>query len=237
MARPPRLELPDVPLHVYQRGNNRAACFFSELDRRFYLKCLASAALARGCAIHAYVLMTNHVHMLVTPKEAGAVGAMMQDIGRRYVRVINGIHRRTGSLWEGRFKASLIDSENYLLICHRYIELNPVRAGMVGHPAEYPWSSHAYYGNARDPRATIPITEHFEYQQLGHCADERRAAFRALSAEPLDERVIDEIRAAINTDSAVGSEAFMQYAEERLGRSVRVPKRGRPAKLVTGKLL
>src|SRR5690242_5050431 len=102
MPRPPRLELPGVPLHVLQRGNNRAACFFGEVDRLFYLKCLANAAVKRGCSIHAYVLMSNHVHLLVTPPEAGAVSAMMQDVGRRYVRVINTIHDRTGSLWEGR---------------------------------------------------------------------------------------------------------------------------------------
>jgi putative transposase len=234
MARPPRLELPDVPLHVVQRGNNRAACFFTETDRRFYLKCLSSAALARGCAIHAYVLMTNHVHLLVTPCEAGAVGAMMQDIGRRYVRVINTIHRRTGSLWEGRFKASLVDSESYLFNCHRYIELNPVRAGIVGHPAAYPWSSHGHYGGAH---ANGLITEHPEYQRLGRTENERRASFRALCAEPLQPHVIDRIRTAINTDSAVGSEKFMDYAEAQLGRSVRPPTRGRPPKVVTEKLL
>ena len=134
MPRPPRLELPGVPLHVIQRGVNRTACFFGDADRRFYLKCLGKAAAARGCAVHAYVLMTNHVHLLVTPGEAGAAGAMMQDIGRRYVRVINTVHGRTGSLWEGRFKSSLVDSEGYLLTCHRYIECNPVRAGMAAQP-------------------------------------------------------------------------------------------------------
>ncbi|HYR34745.1 MAG TPA: transposase [Burkholderiales bacterium] len=234
MGRPPRLELPDVPLHVVQRGNNRAACFFNEVDRRFYLKCLATAALARGCAIHAYVLMTNHVHLLVTPSEAGAVGAMMQDVGRRYVRVLNSIHGRTGSLWEGRFKSSLIDSESYLLTCHRYIELNPVRAGMVEHPSEYRWSSHGHYGKALTNGV---ITEHPEYQRLGTTADERRAAFRSLCADPLQQHAIDRIRVAINTDSALGSESFMQHAEEQLGRSVRPPTRGRPMKSVTGKLL
>ena len=234
MPRPPRLELPEVPLHVLQRGNNRAACFFNEADRRFYLKCLASAALARGCAIHAYVLMTNHVHLLVTPHEAGAVGAMMQDVGRRYVRVLNTIHDRTGSLWEGRFKSSLIDSERYLLNCHRYIELNPVRAGMVGHSAAYPWSSHGHYSGAR-PNGLV--SEHPEYERLGKSADERRAYFTALCSAPLPQHVVDEIRVAINTDSAVGSEKFLASAEAALGRSVRPPTRGRPLKVVTGKLL
>jgi len=226
--------MPGVPLHVLQRGNNRAACFFSEVDRRFYLKCLTGAALGRGCAIHAYVLMTNHVHLLVTPPESGAVGAMMQDVGRRYVRVLNTIHGRTGSLWEGRFKSSLIDSERYLLTCHRYIELNPVRAGMVGHPCAYPWSSHGHYSGAR-PQGLI--REHPEYQRLGKTAAERRAFFNALSSTPLPHHAVDEIRVAINTDSAVGSEKFLQAAEASLGRSVRPPTRGRPLKVVTGKLL
>jgi putative transposase len=234
MARPPRLELPGVPLHVVQRGNNRAACFFGDADRRFYLKCLGESAATRGCALHAYVLMSNHVHLLVTPAEAGAVGAMMQDIGRRYVRVINNIHGRTGSLWEGRFKASLIDSENYLLTCHRYIEENPVRGGMVPHPAAYPWSSHSHYSGNRANRL---ISAYPQYQALGASEEERRAMFQSLFAVPLERRVLEQIRAAINTDSAFGSECFMQEAEAQLGRSVRPPQRGRPRKDVTEKLL
>ena len=234
MARPPRLELPGVPLHVVQRGNNRAACFFNDTDRRFYLKCLRTAAAARGCSVHAYVLMTNHVHLLVTPPEEGSVGAMMQDIGRRYVRIINTIHGRTGSLWEGRYKSSLIDSERYLLICHRYIEANPVRAGMVPQASQYPWSSHSHFAGSRaDPL----ISEHSLYLALGSSDFERRAAFSTLSSQPLAQRVVEEIRAAINTDSALGSDEFMDHTEAVLGRSVRPPKRGRPAKVVTGKLL
>jgi putative transposase len=234
MARPPRLELPEVPLHVVQRGNNRAACFFGDADRRFYLKCLARSAAARGCAIHAYVLMTNHVHLLVTPAEAGAVGAMMQDIGRRYVRVINSTHGRSGSLWEGRFKASLIDSEKYLFTCHRYIECNPVRAHMVQHAAAYPWSSHVHYAGGRVDRL---ITAYPQYHALGTSDEQRRAVFRSLFAVPIEERVLEDIRTAINTDSALGSERFMQEAEAQLGRSVRPPQRGRPRKDVTEKLL
>ena len=218
-----------MPLHVVQRGNNRAACFFNDADRRFYLKCLREAAAARGCALHAYVLMTNHVHLLVTPPEEGAVGAMMQDIGRRFVRTINNIHERTGSLWEGRFRSSLIDSERYLLICHRYIEANPVRAAMVTHALHYPWSSHAHSVGCRVDAA---ITEHPVYVALGQDDSERRKAFAAISSEPLHEKLVDEIRAAINTDSAFGSEEFMHQAEALLGRSVRPPKRGRPAKFM-----
>ena len=234
MARPPRLELAGVPMHLVQRGNNRAACFFNDVDRRFYLKCLAKAAAARQCAVHAYVLMTNHVHLLVTPSKEGAASAMMQDIGRRYVRIINSIHGRTGSLWEGRFKSSLIDSERYLLTCHRYIELNPVRAGLATHPQAYRWSSHTHYVGER---AAEMLSEYPEYHALGRCDEERRAAFHSLFKEPLEPRVLDEIRLAINTDSALGSAQFMQDAEAKLGRSVRPPKRGRPPKDIPGKLL
>ena len=227
MPRPPRLELPGVPLHVIQRGVNRSACFFGDADRRFYLKCLERAAAARGCNVHAYVLMTNHVHLLVTPAEVGAVGAMMQDIGRRYVRVINTIHGRTGSLWEGRFRSSLVDSETYLLTCHRYIECNPVRAGIVTEPAAYPWSSHAHYAGRRaDPL----ITEHEQFLALGKGIGDRRSAFHGLFSIPLADDVLAIIRTAANTDSAVGSDAFMTRAEVLLGRSVRPPTRGRPKK-------
>jgi putative transposase len=231
MPRPPRLELPGVPLHVIQRGINRSACFFGDADRRFYLNCLTRAAAARNCSVHAYVLMTNHVHLLVTPSEAGAVGAMMQDIGRRYVRVINTIHGRTGSLWEGRFKSSLIDSETYLFTCHRYIECNPVRAGMVNDAASYRWSSHTHYAGLR---VDSLIAEHPEYQALGQSTEERRSAFRSLFAASLPQDVLDAIRTAANTDSALGSEAFMVRAEMLLGRSVRPPTRGRPRKKESG---
>ena len=234
MPRPPRLELPGVAQHVIQRGNNRAGCFFGDTDRRFYLKCLAESAGHRGCEVHAYVLMSNHVHLLVTPSESGAIGAMMQDLGRRYVRVINTIHGRTGTLWEARFKSSLIDSETYLLTCHRYIELNPLRAGVVSDPAAYAWSSHAHY--ATDWVNPL-ITEHAVYLRLGATRSERQAAFRSMFAMSLDERLVAQIRNAINTDSAFGSESFLEDAEGKLGRSVRAPTRGRPAKSVTGKLL
>jgi putative transposase len=214
MARPPRFELPGAPHHVIQRGNNRAACFFGDAVRRFYLKCLIRAAVDRGCEVHAYVLMSNHVHLLVTPSKPGAIGTMMQDLGRRYVRVINTIHRRTGTLWEARFRSSLIDSENYLLTCHRYIELNPVRAGLVSDPALYPWSSHLHYALGHSSKL---ITEHPVYLSLGPSALERSAAY--------------------HTDSALGTETFLNEAEAKLGRSVRLPVRGRPPKSVTEKLL
>lgn len=228
MPRPPRLELPGVPLHVIQRGNNRAACFFEDLDRRFYLKCLAESAAKNGCAIHAYALMTNHVHLLVTPEETGATAAMLQDIGRRYVRVINTAHGRTGTLWEGRFKSSLVDTERYLLACHRYIELNPVRAGLVSHPGDYTWSSHLHYAAGRPDGL---ITVHPSFLSLGNTPAERQEAFRALFLEELDQKTLAEIRAAVNAGCALGSESFLSTMETTLGRPLRPPRLGRPAKI------
>jgi len=178
--------------------------------------------------------MSNHVHLLATPSEPGAIGMMMQDVGRRYVRVINTLHGRTGTLWEARFRSSLIDSENYLLLCQRYIELNPVRAGMVTDPAAYQWSSYAYYALGR-PNGLI--TEHSVYLSLGTTSSERRAAYLGLFEQSLGDEVVARIRGAINSDSAFGSESFLNDAEAKLGRSVRLPVRGRPAKSVTGKLL
>lgn len=228
MPRPPRLELPGVPLHVIQRGNNRAPCFFGDLDRRFYLKCLGESAAKCGCAIHAYALMTNHVHLLVTPEENGATAAMLQDIGRRYVRAFNTAHRRTGTLWEGRFKSSLVDTERYLLTCHRYIELNPVRAGLVPHPGDYPWSSHRHYAAARPDGL---ITEHPSFLSLGNGPVERQQAFRALFLHELDQKTLAEIREAVNAGCALGSESFVAAVQAKLGRSVRAPRLGRPTKI------
>lgn len=227
MPRPGRIEVPGVPLHIVQRGNNRSACFFNDLDRRLYLKCVAEASVARGCEIHAYVLMNNHVHLLATPRRPGAASAMLQDIGRRYVRNINSLHERTGTLWEGRFKSSLIDSEQYLFTCHRYIELNPVRAGIVGNPADYPWSSHTYYAFGSPNRL---VTPHRLFSDLGTSAPSRMAAFRAMFRDALREEDLARLRTAVNKGWAVGSDQFMDGVERQLGRSIRPQRRGRPGK-------
>lgn len=167
--------------------------------------------------------MSNHVHLLVTPSTVGAVAAMVQDVGRRYVRLFNQIHRRSGTLWEGRYKSSLIDSETYLLTCHRYIELNPVRAGLVNHPVEYPWSSHAHYAlGAGNPL----ITRHASYEQLACETD----GFHARFGSEIEPEVLDRIRTSANRGWALGSDRFLDRIEVLLGRSARPPKRGRPFK-------
>ena len=234
MARPPRVELVGVPLHVMQRGVNRSVCFFSDIDRRFYLKCLAKYGALRDCAIHAYILMTNHVHLLVTPRRKGAVSRLMQDIGRTYVRTINAIHGRSGTLWDGRFKSSLVDSERYLLTCHRYIELNPVRAGMVEHPRDYAWSSYAHYGQRNE---NALLTEHDCYRALGADAGSRALAFERLMAQPLTSETVDEIRDAANACAALGSDTFLERMAALVGRDVRIPVRGRPRKEPAGGII
>ncbi len=227
MPRPARIEVPGVALHIVQRGNNRSACFFGDLDRRFYLKCLKEASVARGCQIHAYVLMSNHVHLLITPEQPGAASATLQDIGRRYVRTINLIHERTGTLWEGRFKSSLIDSARYLFACHRYIELNPVRAGIVSRPGDYSWSSHAHYAYGVSSEL---LTPHRLFTELGKSALSRMTAFRAMFGDAVPGEDLARLRTAVNKGWALGSEEFLDEMGRLLGRSIRPPRKGRPCK-------
>lgn len=225
MARAPRLEVPGIPLHIVQRGNNRATCFQGDTERRLYLRCLVDAAAHRRCDVHAYVLMTNHVHLLVTPRAPAAASRMMQDVGRRYVHIINRAYGRTGTLWEGRFKSSLVDTERYLFTCHRYIELNPVRAGIVDAPDAYPWSSHRFYVGLKPDKLIVP---HDSFVRLAVDAPERFAAFRRMFQDPVSAADLDRIRYAANTGAALGSEGFIDDMERTFGRRARPPSRGRP---------
>ena len=170
MARPPRYCPPDIPQHVTQRGNNRADCFLNTLDYAFFIHCLNEASLKSCVDIHAWVLMTNHFHLLATPHRESGLSLMMQDLGRRYVRYFNFVHERSGTLWEGRFKSRMVESSQYLFECYRYIELNPVRAGMVQDPEEYHWSSYA--SNALGKQSGL-ITYHPEYMKLGNNPEKR----------------------------------------------------------------
>jgi putative transposase len=223
MARLPRLILPGQPHHIIQRGNNRQPVFFAEEDYRLYLGWLKEAAGKYGCAIHAYVLMTNHVHLLLTPAHEEAVGKVMQTLGRRYVRHINHTYQRTGTLWEGRYKSSLIDSEHYLLTCHRYIELNPVRAGMIEHPLNYAWSS--YHHNAVGKTDPL-IEEHDGYLALGESAALRQNAYQKLFETDIDEVSLERIRNNVNKGWVLGNERFKEQIEHQLKRRVRPLPRG-----------
>jgi putative transposase len=227
MPRQPRLDLPGIPQHVVQRGNDRRPCFFQPIDRVRYLDELREAATRHGCAIHAYVLMTNHVHLLVTPAQAGRVGRMMQALGRRYVRYVNDRYQRTGTLWEGRYRSCPVQSDEHLLRCYRYIELNPVRAAMTASPADYPWSSHAAHALGRaDPL----LTPHPQYLALGADAPMRQAAYRAWVAAAVPPEELDLIRLRLQRQHALGSECFRTMIEERLNRRAGPASIGRPPK-------
>jgi putative transposase len=228
MARRPRLDLPGQPQHIVQRGNNRGACFFRPADYVTYRDALRRAASDAGVAIHAYVLMTNHVHLLATGFASGAVSRMMQALGRRYVRHVNTCLRRTGTLWEGRFKSSLIDTERYLLSCHRYIELNPVRSAMVSDPAAYDWSSFRCNAQGQDDPL---LTPHPLYLALGADPQTRQTAYRTLFRNAIPDDELAAIRAHIEQERALGTERFQREIEQVLERAVRLRGPGRPAKL------
>ena len=225
MPRRSRIIVSGVPIHVIQRGNNRQACFYTEEDFQYYLDWLQEYAGLTDCAIHSFVLMTNHVHLLLTPAEDSSVGELMKRLGQRYVQYVNRTYDRSGSLWEGRFRSCIAQQENYLLVCQRYIELNPVRAGMVEHPGEYRWSS--YRANAQGEEMEL-LTPHPVYMELGHFQKERESAYRELFQEKLDAKVIDEIRQSTNGNFALGNERFKNEISKALGRRVSPGKAGRP---------
>jgi len=203
MPRPTRSCVPGIPLHIVQRGNNRQKCFRQRGDYLRYLGYLAKSAEKYGARIHSYVLMTNHVHLLITPDHDFSAPRMMQHLGRSYVQAFNRIHERTGTLWEGRYRSFPISTDNYLFACYRYIELNPVRAGIAKSPDEYPWSS--YRANALGaPNAIIQPRE--EWLNLGRTADERCESYQQLFSSILDESMLAEIRASIKSGSEPGSD-------------------------------
>lgn len=226
MARLPRISPKEIPVHVIQRGNNRQACFVSDEDHGAYVAWLKKYAKKYGVDIHAWVMMTNHVHLLCTPQQEGAVSRMMQALGRRYVRYFNFEYRRSGTLWEGRYKSCLVQAERYLLEVYRYIELNPVRAEMVTDPGEYRWSS--YQINALGKVSDL-CTPHPEYLALGVEPLERRENYRALFVHHVDDELLEEIRTNTNKGMAVGNDRFKEEIETLTGRRLRAKKRGRPS--------
>jgi putative transposase len=224
MARSPRLVIPGQPLHMIQRGNNRSMSFVATDDYLYYKTALRQASKRARCAIHAYVLMSNHVHLLVTPEDDGGPSRMMQAVGRRYVRYFNDRYARTGTLWEGRFRSALIDSHRYFFACSRYIETNPVRARITKLPALYPWSSFRYNANG-EPDSLL--TPHALYAGLGARAEERRGAYRALFDGNPGAEALDVIRHATNAGAVLGTERFRAQIEEALHRRLeRLPHGG-----------
>jgi putative transposase len=227
MPRRPRIHLAGLPLHIVQRGHNREACFFAEEDYHTYRHWLGEALAASACVLHAYVQMTNHVHLLLTPPEPEAVSQLVMSLGRRYVQYINKTYRRTGTLWDSRYKSSLVQADNYLLLCQRYIELNPVRAAMVADPANYRWSSYRANGLGQDDPL---LTPHPVYSALGGTESQRLAAYRALFRPELDGDAISDIRMALDQGQPLGDSRFLASIELATGQRREARPRGRPRK-------
>ncbi|MBK9624780.1 MAG: transposase [Rhodocyclaceae bacterium] len=225
MPRRPRIHLDGVPLHIVQRGHNRQPCFLGEEDYQAYLYWLGEALAKECCALHAYALMTNHVHLLVTPERAEAIPRLIIALGRRYVQYFNVSHRRTGTLWDSRYKSSLIQAENYLLACQRYIELNPVRAGMVNDPAHYRWTSYRHHALGQ---VNPYLTPHACYLAIADKGAARQASYRDLFRAELDQDALNDIRLALNQSQPLGNSRFYAAIEAATGQRREAKPRGRP---------
>jgi len=225
MPRKTRMYLPGIPAHVVQRGHNRNACFFSDDDQLFYLECLGQGLRRYGVQLHAFVLMTNHVHLLMTPEEDSSISRLMQHIGRLYVLYVNKRYRRSGALFEGRHKASLVAADDYLLTCYRYIEMNPVAAGMVQSPEQYRWSSYHHHALGK---INSLIRDHELYMALDREPAARQYAYRELFKHQLPETKVHDIRECLAYNYPLGNERFREDIETALGRRVGERKRGRP---------
>ena len=227
MPRKLRFYLPGIPAHIVQRGHSRDPVFFETEDYQAYLGWLLEASERYGCKIHAYVLMTNHIHILATPESKNSISLMMQFVGRHYVPYINYSYGTSGSIWEGRYKSSIIHDEAYLLTCMRYIELNPVRVDMVKRPEAYRWSS--YHANGQGVENRL-ISYHPLYQSLGRSRSQRLEAYKVLFKAHIDDEELEVIRASWQTGTPLGNDYFKQKIEEKLSRKVGQARRGRPTK-------
>ncbi len=217
MPRRARLAIAGIPWHIIHRGNNRSACFFARSDYSYYLATLAEQAGKFDCALHAYVLMTNHVHLFITPARQESAALLMKNLAQRYTQFINRRNERSGTLWEGRFKSCLAQDDAYVLTCYRYIELNPVRAGMVKHPGDYYWSS---YGVNGDGKTSSLITPHEDYLTLGNSREQRLEAYRNSFSAHLTDKELLSIRRATNGNFVLGTDAFLSAIETQLNRRV-----------------
>ncbi|MEM7540097.1 MAG: transposase [Pseudomonadota bacterium] len=227
MPRKRRCYVPGVPAHIVQRGNDRQAVFFDDSDYATYLSFLRESAERYGCAVHAFVLMTNHVHLLMTPHDESSISRVLQHLGSKYVTYVNHTYKRSGTLWEGRHKGSVVDSERYALVCSRYIELNPVRAGMVLEAGLYRWSS--FRRNARGETHEW-LVDSQGYRNLGTTAIERQKIYGRLFEGLVKERDVDSIRTHLESGTPLGSDRFRREIESMIGRKLGYARRGRPAK-------
>jgi len=213
-----------IPVHIIQRGNNKSDCFHENLDKGYYFQLLNAAIDLFDVDIHAWVFMSNHVHLLVTPFESNSVSSMMQFVDREYVRYFNRKYMRTGTLWDGRFKSCLVQTERYFLTCQRYIELNPVRAGLVSEPGSFHWST--YNTNALGIDSSL-LRPHQVYLSLGNTKAKRLVAYRELFKEVMSRDQVDEIRFAVNKGLVLGSKKFKDRIAKESGQRTRLHKRGR----------
>lgn len=227
MPRRPRIVYNNSTVHLTQRGNNRSACFFADEDYAFYLEQLALACKTHVIDLHAYALMPNEVHLLLSAADGQAPSRMMKQLGQRYVQYINRTYRRSGTLWEGRFRSCIMGEENYVLGCYRYIELAPMRGDIVNQPADYHWSS--YQANTQSESSPL-LAPHPFMQALGANEAERKDAYRELFSQPLDNRLTDEIQCATNGNLVLGSERFQRQIGDALNLRTWRGKAGRPSK-------
>ena len=225
MPRRSRMYLPEYPYNIVQRGNNREACFIEPENYQVYLELWKEAASRYGVSVHAYCLMTNHIHILATPEEKTSISNTMKVVGSRYAQYINKKYKRTGTLWEGRHRSSLVQTEKYFLTCCRYIELNPVSANMVKRPEEYRWSS--YQTNACGDESWLVL--HEEYKRLGKTKEQRCQSYRALFKNHLDGADLDLIRKAAHYCQPVGDDRFKEAIEKKYGITLGQSRRGRPS--------
>ncbi len=227
MPRQPRYFLPNIPQHVIQRGVDRQAVFFRPEDYELYLRALSKSAAKYACQIHAYVLMPNHTHLLITPGKERSLPLLMQAMGRNYVQRLNKNYNRTGTLWEGRYKATLVQDDQYLLACYRYIELNPARAGLVEAPGDYPYSS---YGHNALGQLDPLLSTHPVYNAMASHPHGRQSAYQDLFTDTISPELLTTIRDTTNSCLVLGNDRFKDQIEAMLGRSVRPARRGRPRK-------
>ena len=217
MPRRPRLVAPEVPMHIIQRGNNRNNCFFSNSDYLTYLGMLKEAADSAHCPIHAYALMTNHIHLLVTPLHENSAPKLMKSVGERYVQFINRRYGRAGTLWQGRYRSCLVQNEHYFMVCQRYIEMNPVRASMVSNPGLYAWSSHRTYAYGD---INPLLTPHALISDLGLTPTARQLAYRGLFDDIIPAKTLNQLRDATNNNFSFGDDAFAERMAKALDRQV-----------------
>jgi putative transposase len=231
MARLPRYVIPGQPQHIIQCGNNRQVIFAADADYQYFRDALVEASDKHGLAVHAYVWMTNHIHLLATPAKADSISKVFQSVGRKYVQYFNFTYKRSGTLWEGRYRATVVDSERYLLTVMRYIELNPVRADMVAHPREYRWSSYGRNAHGETGQNVDWLAAHREYRRLGRSPEQRQAAYRQLFRAAVAKDDLQAIRDCTHKGWALGSTRFSEKIEALTQRRTVSKGVGRPRKV------